>query len=146
MNAKIAKVIKETTPKRKIFKNCFQAFLSGGLICVFAQALIEGFKFFFGMEKDMANNISITIMVFLGALLTGIGLYDRLGQYAGAGTIVPITGFANSMTSSSLEYKSEGLVLGILTNTFKLAGSVIVVGVVSAYLVGTILYLFEVIF
>ena len=92
----------------------------------------------------MAGNLGITIIVFLGALLTGLGIYDKIGQFAGAGSIIPISGFANSMTSSAMESKSEGLVLGIITNTFKLAGSVIVVGVVSAYVVGTIIYLFEV--
>ncbi len=146
MNAKIEKVKQQTEPKRKIFKNCFQAFVSGGIICVIAQIFIESFIHLFNLTELMANNLSVTIMVFLGALLTGLGIYDKIGQFAGAGTVVPITGFANSMTSSSMEYKSEGLVLGILTNTFKLAGSVIVSGVVSAYLIGTIIYIFEVIF
>ncbi len=141
MNSKIEKVKKETEPKRKILKNMVNAFVSGGTICLIAQILIEMFKSFFDLDQIMANNLSAAIMVFLGALLTGIGIYDRIGQFAGAGSIIPITGFANSMTSSALESKSEGVILGIITNTFKLAGSVIVVGVVSSYVIGTILYI-----
>lgn len=145
MNSKIEKVKNETEPKRNLGKNVFQAFLSGGTICLIAQVIIEMFKMI-GLEAKMANNLGVTIMVFLGAFLTGVGIYDKIGQFAGAGSIIPITGFANSMTSSAMESKSEGLVLGVITNTFKLAGSVIVVGVVSAYLVGTIIYIFEVLF
>lgn len=141
MNYKIEKVKKETEPKRKIGKNMLQAFISGGLICLLAQIFIETFKGVFNLDQQMANNLSAATMVFLGALLTGLGVYDKIGQFAGAGSIIPITGFANSMTSSSLESKSEGLILGIITNTFKLAGSVIVVGVVSSYVIGTILYI-----
>lgn len=141
MNRKIEEVIKSTTPKRNILKNCIRAFLIGGAICFFAQGLILLF-ISLDLEKEMANNLGITIMVFLGALLTGIGVYDKIGQIAGAGTIVPITGFANSMTSSALESRSEGLVLGILSNMFKLAGSVIVAGVVSAFIFGSLIYLF----
>ena len=145
MNKKIEKVVQDTEPKRNIGKNAFQAFISGGTICLIAQVFIEVFKYL-GLEEKMAGNVGVTIMVFLGAFLTGIGVYDKIGQFSGAGSIIPITGFANSMTSSAMESKSEGLILGVITNTFKLAGSVIVVGVVSAYLVGSIIYIFEVLF
>lgn len=146
MNQKIDKVRKETEPKRPILKNTFQAFIAGGAVCTIAQIMIEIFQKVFGLEKELSNNISVAVMVFLGALLTGLGVYDKIGQYAGAGTIIPITGFANSMTSSALESKSEGLVQGIITNMFKLAGSVIVTGVVSAFVVGSIVYIFEAVF
>lgn len=146
MNKTIEKVKQATEPKRKIGKNCFQAFISGGTICLIAQIFIEFFSKVAGLESKMANNVAVAIMVFLGALLTGLGIYDKIGQFAGAGSIIPITGFANSMTSSAMESKSEGLVLGVITNTFKLAGSVIVVGVVSAYVIGTFIYLFEELF
>lgn len=142
MNQKLVNKAKEATePKRPIFKNCIKAFFVGGAICLIAQVLIEIFTNSFGFTKEYANILAVTIMVFLGALLTGLGLYDRIGQIAGAGSIIPITGFANSMTSSALESKSEGIVLGIFTNMFKLAGSVIVVGIVSAFVFGTIRYL-----
>lgn len=134
------KIIKETEPKRHILKNSLRAFLVGGMICSIAQFFIELLNKT-GLEKNTVNALAVTIMVFLGALLTGLGVYDKIGQFGGCGSIVPITGFANSMTSSALEYKSEGLFLGILTNMFKLAGSVIVTGVISSYLIGTIRYL-----
>lgn len=137
----VEKAKKQSEPKRPILKNCIRAFFSGGSICLFAQILIQIFKDGFDLEKDYANTLTVTIMVFLGAFLTGLGLYDRMGQFAGAGTIIPITGFANSMTSAALESKSEGLVLGIFTNMFKLAGSVIVVGIISAFVFGTIRYI-----
>jgi len=141
MNEKLRKVIIETTPKRKIFKNMIKAFLIGGLICAIAEIINFGILYFFDIEKDIANIYTVIIMIFLGAFSTGLGLYDRLGQIAGCGTIIPITGFANSMTSSALESKSEGLILGIITNVFKLAGSVIVTGVLCGVIIGTIRYL-----
>lgn len=137
----VDKAKKKSEPKRPILKNCIRAFFVGGSICLFAQILMSIFKDGFSLEEDYANTLAVTIMVFLGALLTGLGIYDRIGQFAGAGSIVPITGFANSMTSAALESKSEGMVLGIFTNMFKLAGSVIVVGIISAFIFGTIRYL-----
>ncbi len=143
-DSKIKQIIDKSSPKRNIFKNAIFSFLIGGLICLLAQIITEILKNWF--DKDLAGNISVTIMVFIGSLLTGFGLYDKIGQIAGAGTIIPITGFSNSMTSSALESKSEGLILGIVTNMFKLAGSVIVVGVVSAFFIGSIIYLSSLIF
>lgn len=141
MNKKIVNKAKEATePKRPIFKNCIKAFFVGGTICLIAQILMEIFKNGFHYEEDYANTLAVTIMVFLGALLTGLGIYDRIGQFAGAGSIIPITGFANSMTSAALESKSEGMVLGVFVNMFKLAGSVIVVGIISAFVFGAIRY------
>ncbi|HHX01020.1 MAG TPA: stage V sporulation protein AC [Acholeplasmataceae bacterium] len=137
----VDKAKKKSEPKRPILKNCIRAFFVGGSICLFAQILMSIFKDGFSLEEDYANTLAVTIMVFLGALLTGLGIYDRIGQFAGAGSIVPITGFANSMTSAALESKSEGMVLGVFTNMFKLAGSVIVVGIISAFIFGTIRYL-----
>lgn len=137
----VDKAKKKSEPKRPILKNCIRAFFVGGSICLFAQILMSIFKDGFSLEEDYANTLAVTIMVFLGALFTGLGIYDRIGQFAGAGSIVPITGFANSMTSAALESKSEGMVLGIFTNMFKLAGSVIVVGIISAFIFGTIRYL-----
>lgn len=142
MNNKMVNKAKEASePKRPILKNCIKAFFVGGFICLFAQILIQIFMDWFGHEKEYANVLTVTIMVFLGALLTGLGIYDRLGQFAGAGSIIPITGFANSMTSAAMESKSEGMVLGIFVNMFKLAGSVIVVGIISAFVFGSIRYI-----
>ncbi|NQD52019.1 SpoVA/SpoVAEb family sporulation membrane protein, partial [Bacillus altitudinis] len=90
-----------------------------------------------------AGNPTVATLILISSILTGIGIYDKIGQFAGAGSAVPVTGFANSMTSAALEHKSEGLVLGVATNMFKLAGNVIVFGVVSAYVVGIIRYVLE---
>ena len=137
----VEKVKAETEIKRPILKNMFKAFFVGGAICLIGQIIIEILKNGFNLEKDLANALMVTIMVFLGALLTGLGVYDKIGQFAGCGTIIPLTGFANSMASAALESKSEGVFLGIITNMFKLAGSVIVVGVLSAFIFGTLRYL-----
>lgn len=141
MNDKLKKIIIETTPKRKVLKNMLNAFLIGGLICALAEIINYCILYFFEIEKDIANIYTVIIMIFLGAFTTGLGLYDRLGQFAGCGTIIPITGFANSMASSALESKSEGLILGIITNVFKLAGSVIVVGILCGVIIGVFRYL-----
>jgi stage V sporulation protein AC len=136
----IEKVKKETEVQRPIFKNVFKAFIVGGIISLIGQIILEILKDGFNLEKDLASAIMVTIMVLIGALLTGFGIYDKIGQFAGCGTIIPITGFANSMSSAALESKSEGMFLGIITNMFKLAGSVIVVGVLSAFIFGTLRY------
>ncbi|WP_420828034.1 stage V sporulation protein AC [Metabacillus crassostreae] len=134
--------IKDFQPKPPYLLNCLKAFLIGGFICMVGQGVqnfyIEVFNF---SEKDAGNPTAATL-ILLSAILTGFGIYDKLGQFAGAGSAVPITGFANSMTSAAMEHRSEGIVLGVATNMFKLAGSVIVFGVVAAYVVGIIRYLY----
>ncbi|MGM8214024.1 stage V sporulation protein AC [Bacillaceae bacterium W0354] len=134
------KDIKKYQPKPNILKNCLKAFIVGGLICVIGQALTVFYMNVFDMTSTQAGNPTVTTLILISSLLTGFGVYDKIGQFAGAGTAVPVTGFANSITSAALEHKSEGIVLGISTNMFKLAGSVIVFGVVSAYVVGLIRY------
>ncbi|QHS22638.1 stage V sporulation protein AC [Virgibacillus sp. MSP4-1] len=133
--------VKSYQPKPNLFLNCVKAFVVGGLICVVGQALTDFYIGVFGYsEKDAASPTAATL-ILISSLLTGFGVYDKLAQFAGAGSAVPITGFANAVTSAALEHKSEGLVLGVGGNMFKLAGSVIVYGTVSAYLVGIIRYL-----
>ncbi|MGI6768917.1 MAG: SpoVA/SpoVAEb family sporulation membrane protein [Bacilli bacterium] len=136
----VEKVKQETEVKRPILHNMLKAFFVGGSISLIGQFILEILKNGLNLEKDLANAVMVTIMVLLGALLTCLGVYDKIGQFAGCGTIIPITGFANSMTSAALESKSEGVFLGIITNMFKLAGSVIVVGVLSAFIFGTLRY------
>ena len=138
-NEIIDNLVKQSTPKRKIGKNMIKAFIVGGLICLIAQIIKSLLMLKF--DEKTAQCLSIIAMIFLGSILTGLGVYDKAGQFAGAGTIIPITGFANSMTSSAMESKSEGLVLGIINNMLKLAGSVIIVGVISAFFFGSIYYL-----
>ena len=134
-------VIEKNPVKRPILKNAIYAFLIGGLIGGIAEGLIDFFTFVVGLEEKVSNSMMSMTIVFITSILTGIGIFDKIGQVAGAGTFIPITGFANSMTSSSLEGKSEGLVLGIMSNIFKLAGAVIVAGVVSAFISGTAIYI-----
>ena len=128
-------------PPTQHFKNCFRAFLVGGLICCIGQF----FRVILEQNTDMSGDelagaVSV-MLIFLGTLLTGLGVYDRIGRNAGAGSIVPITGFANSVASPAIEFKTEGLVYGLAAKMFIVAGPIIVYGVLSATLVGLI-YLF----
>lgn len=134
-------ILKEDEVKRPVIKNAVKAFIIGGIICLFGQLLLWLFVDILKIEKDTSNILMAMVLVFFTSLLTGFGIFDRIGEIAGAGTIVPITGFANSLTSSALESKSEGIITGILTNMFKLAGAVIATGIISAFIVGTIIYL-----
>ncbi|QVK16997.1 stage V sporulation protein AC [Mycoplasmatota bacterium] len=137
-----SKIINKNVAKPNYFKNCFIAFIVGGSIGVFGQGLADLYTNVFNIEKTNANSLMLVTLILLTALSTGFGIYDYLGQFAGAGAFVPITGFANSMTSAALEGRSEGITLGIGANMFKLAGSVIVFGVVSAYILGIIRFIF----
>lgn len=141
MNQEIfQKVLEKNKIKRPILKNSLKAFLFGGLACMMGEIirllLIKVFKF----DVNNANTLMLFIFIFLSSILTGLGIYDKYGQIAGAGAFIPITGFANSLTSSAIESKTEGIVQGTLTNIFKLAGAIIVIGVVSSITIGTIIY------
>ena len=123
------------------FKNCFRAFLVGSLICCIGQFFRYIFEDAFSLSGDeLAGTVSIAL-IFLGTLLTGLGVYDRIGRNAGAGSIVPITGFANSVASPAVEFKTEGMVYGMAAKMFIVAGPIIVFGVLAGTLVGLI-YLF----
>ena len=128
-------------PPTQHFKNCFRAFMVGGLICCIGQFLREIYGQVFALSGDeLASAVSMTL-IFFGTLLTGFGVYDRIGRYAGAGSIVPITGFANSVASPAIEFKTEGFVYGMAAKMFIVAGPIIVYGVLAGTLVGLI-YLF----
>ncbi|RAP76944.1 stage V sporulation protein AC [Paenibacillus montanisoli] len=133
---------KAREPARSIWANCLKAFLVGGLICVLGQAISEVFVYGFHMTRKEAGNPTVAVLIMLSIILTCLGVYDKIAQWAGAGTAVPVTGFANSMCSAALEHRSEGLVLGVGANMFKLAGSVIVFGVVAAFFVGIVYWIF----
>lgn len=124
--------------KRPVFKNCLKAFLVGGLFCLVGQAITYFYIYFFNFTEQTAGNPTVATMIFIAMLLTGFGVYDRIGQFAGAGSAVPVTGFGNSIISASIEHRTEGLVLGVGGNIFKLAGSVILFGVFSAFAVALI--------
>ncbi len=126
-------LIKKNRIKPKFVANITKAFFVGGSISVFGQVLIYLNMELFDFNKEQAVSLMISTLIFLGCFLTAIGVYDKIGQFAGAGTLIPVTGFANTMTSAAIEYKKEGYVAGIAANMFKLAGSVVVTGVVAAY-------------
>lgn len=125
-------------PKSNIFKNCLKAFLVGGFICFIGQCIQQLFMTFAGMSAKQASSPTVAVLIIISVILTSLGVYDKIAQWAGAGSAVPVTGFANSMCSSAIESKAEGLVLGVGANMFKLAGSVIVFGVVAAFIVGIV--------
>lgn len=129
---------KQREPKRPILVNCIRAFLVGGIICTIGQTLQWIFKTYFNFDEVTAGNPTVAVLIFLSAMLTGLGVYDHIAQWGGAGTAVPVTGFANTVASAAIEHKSEGFVLGVGGNMFKLAGPVIVYGVFSAFVVAII--------
>lgn len=129
---------KRHEPPRPLVRNFTRAFLVGGLICVIGQAIQEFFMHYFDFTEKTAASPTQAVLIFCSILLTGLGVYDRIAQWAGAGTAVPITGFANTLASAAIEHRSEGYVLGVGGNMFKLAGSVIVFGVFSAFVIGII--------
>ena len=132
------KIVNSQTPKPPIFVNMAKAFLVGGIICTIGQLITFFYIRFFPFTERTAANPTVATMVFLAMILTGTGLYKKIAQFAGAGSAVPVTGFGNAVISASIEHKTEGYILGIGGNMFKLAGSVIVYGVLSAFFVALI--------
>lgn len=130
-------------PGRPVLKNCILAFLCGGTICLLGQLISAFYMHFFDFNEKTAGDPTVATLIFLSSLLTGLGVYDHIAQWAGAGTIIPVTGFANAVTSSAIEHRSEGFVLGVGGNMFKLAGSVIVFGVFSAFVIATVKVIFR---
>ncbi len=124
--------------KRPVFKNCVKAFFVGGFICIVGQAVSYFYIYFFNFTEQSVGNPTVATMVFFSMLLTGFGIYDRIGQFGGAGSAVPVTGFGNAVISACIEHRTEGFVLGVGGNMFKLAGSVILFGVFSAFVVALI--------
>ncbi|WP_044896454.1 stage V sporulation protein AC [Bacillus alveayuensis] len=139
-----ANQIKKFHPKTNYLKNCLKAFLIGGSICLFGQMIENIYIQVFSLEKEVAGSVMMATLILFSSILTGIGVYDKIGQFAGAGSILTVAGFANSMTSAALEHKSEGFVLGVAANMFKIAGSSIVFGIVFAYVVGFIRFVFTI--
>lgn len=136
------KMVTTVKPKPPLLRNILGAFVFGGAICTLGQAMINFFMSI-GLSKLDAGAATSATLVFLAALLTGLGVYDSLAKYAGAGTIVPITGFANSIVAPALEFRREGMVFGVGQKMFSLAGPVLAFGFVTAWLVGLITYLLK---
>lgn len=140
-NQIVQEVIKDNKPKIAYFKRMLYAFIVGGSIGLLGEIFFQLYFKIFSLDKETALSLMSISLIVIASILTGVGIYDKLGQFAGAGTILPITGFSNSMTSAALEAKSEGIIQGIFANMFKLAGTVIVSGSISAFIVGLISYL-----
>lgn len=130
----------EIKPKPNILKHCFRAFWVGGVICTIGQ-IIMNFLENYDFSKDDISSIVAIIMVFLGAFLTGLGVYAKIAEYAGAGTVVPITGFSNAVVSPAIEFKKEGFVFGVAAKMFTIAGPVLVYGIGSSVIIGIIYYI-----
>lgn len=133
------KMVKQASPNSPIFMNCLKAFVSGGIICIIGQLLSNFYTGKDFSKEEAALLVSITL-IGVSALLTALGWYEKLGKFCGAGTIVPITGFANSVVSPAIEFKKEGMVFGMAAKMFIVAGPVIVYGTLTSMLVGLVYY------
>ena len=134
------KIVKKNSPKSTIFKNCLMAFLIGGAICTVGQGLLELYQMW-GLDEDTSKTLTSVTMIIFGILLTAIGVYDKIAKHAGAGTLVPITGFANAVSSPAIEFKAEGYVTGLGTKLFIITRPVIVYGVSASIIYGAVLWI-----
>lgn len=130
--------VKRLEPPSQTGKNVVLAFLSGGALCALAQLIMKGWGMA-GLDEELAGTMTSVSMIFLGALLTGLSIFDDIARFAGAGTLVPITGFANSVVAPAMEFRSEGLVMGMSGKLFTIAGPVLVFGISASVLYGVIL-------
>jgi stage V sporulation protein AC len=135
------KLVKDTAPKTHTVKNCIWAFIIGGFICCLGQGAFD-IAMANGMDKKSASAVASVFLIFLAALLTALNVFDKIGNFAGAGTLVPITGFANSVVSAAMEFKSEGLVFGTGVKIFNIAGPVILYGTLFSAAYGVIALIF----
>lgn len=134
------KIVMKNSPKSKLFVNCIKAFLIGGAICTIGQGFTDLYAMLGAAEKDSKTLCSVTL-IFIGILLTAIGVYDKIAKHGGAGTLVPITGFANAVSSPAIEFKSEGYIAGLGAKLFIIAGPVIVYGVSASIIYGFALWI-----
>lgn len=134
------KLVRDLSPKSPIWKDCLNAFWIGGLICALGQGILNGYQAL-GLDKEAAGTAMSMTLVAISALLTGLSLYDNIAKHAGAGTLVPITGFANAISSAAIEFKTEGFILGVGAKIFVIAGPVIVYGVAASVVYGLIYWL-----
>lgn len=139
-NEKYKKMIKDFSPKSPTLKNCICAFLVGGFLCFLGQWLFFLYGYF-GLDEEAAGTLVTVSLIFLSACLTAVGIFDRIARFAGAGTLLPVTGFANAMVSPAMDAKSEGYVMGVGNKMFTVCGPVIVYGTLAAMLYGVILWI-----
>ncbi|MDO4392031.1 MAG: stage V sporulation protein AC [Clostridium sp.] len=133
--------VDKKSPNSPIVKNCFNAFWVGGLICVLGQIIVD-YCMYRGMDNTSASTVASIALIAISAILTGLNVFNRIGKFAGAGSLVPITGFANSIVSPAIEYKSEGYVMGVGGKMFTVAGPVLVFGISTSVIIGIIAALF----
>lgn len=141
-NYKYQEMVKKASPNSHIFKNCLKAFVIGGIICVIGQIITNILKYY-GFSLNDTGIYTSAILIAAASLITGFGWYSKLGKFAGAGSVVPITGFSNSVTSPAIEFKKEGFILGVGAKIFVIAGPVILYGVLTSIVVGIVYYIFK---
>ena len=134
--------VKQKSPNSPILKDCFNAFWVGGVICSIGQLILD-FCTYKGMDNTSASTVVSIILIAISAILTGLNVFNRIGKFAGAGSLIPITGFANSIVSPAIEYKSEGYVMGVGGKMFTVAGPVLVFGISASIIVGIIYLIFN---
>jgi SpoVA protein. len=137
-NTAYLEYVEANAPKTQMFMTLLPAFLVGGVICMVGQLVNDLLKLWTTLDKEALGTATSIIMIFLGSFLTGIGVYDRIGHFAGGGSIVPITGFANSIVSPAMEFNREGLIFGVCCKMFVIAGPIVVLGIVASVLVGLV--------
>ena len=139
------KYVNKTVPRTQELKTLLTAFISGGIICMIGEGILDLYTYTLPMlgQEEIATLTTITL-IFIGGFLTAVGLYDKLGRHCGAGTIIPITGFANSIVSPAIEFNREGVFQGVMSKMFDIAGPVIVSGVTMSAIIGIIVYLIDV--
>ena len=142
-NKSYQEYVNQKSPNSPILKNCFNSFWVGGLICLIGQFIIEICKYN-GLDTTASGTIVSISLIFLSAFLTSLNIFNKIGKFAGAGSLVPITGFANSIVSPAMEYKSEGYVMGVGAKMFTVAGPVLVYGISTSVIVGLLYLLFNV--
>ncbi len=137
-----ARIVEKHSGKSPIVKDTLRAFFAGGAICTFGQ-LLRNFYFSLGLNKEAVGSATSITLIFIASFLTAIGIFDKIGKFAGAGTLVPITGFSNAVTSPAMEFKTEGLVPGTAAKMFDVAGPVIVFGTASSFVAGLLYFIFR---
>ena len=146
INQDYLKYVKQISPKTKEFRTLFRAFWVGGVICSIGQSIRYLFNIVLGLTGDQLAGAVSMVLIFIGSFLTGLGVYDRIGKYAGGGSIVPITGFANSVVSPAIDSKAEGLILGVGAKIFTVAGPVLLYGTAAGAVYGAVYWMMSVIF
>lgn len=140
-NSEYSKMVKKQSPPSPKLRDCTFAFLVGGFICTIGQLLLELYSKTLSLDEERAKILVTISLIFLSALLTALKIFNKIAKFAGAGTLVPITGFANAVVSPAIEFKAEGFVLGVGANMFKIAGPVIVYGTVASVIYGVIYWI-----